>query len=255
MCHMRPVRAVLLDLDDTLIVEESHAMAQIRATAALAGADPDSWEQVVLAAARAYWYATDYYPACQALGISSWEGLWSTFEGAHPLIAPLAGITDSYRHDTWTAALEAAGCDPELADRLSDRYIELQRAGHPLASGSDDLLEQARAAGPVVLVTNGPPDIQRRKIEQGGLGAFFSSVVISGELGIGKPDPLVFAHALETVGAPPEDALMVGDSWERDVEGALAAGLRAVWISHGRHAPRHDDRVIVAATAGDVRIG
>ena len=63
--------------------------------------------------------------------------------------------------------------------------------------GAVDLVSDWRAAVPVALVTNGPPDIQRLKIEQAGVGAYFTAVVISGELGIGKPDPAIFGHALE----------------------------------------------------------
>jgi HAD superfamily hydrolase (TIGR01549 family) len=262
MCHMSPARAVLLDLDDTLIVEESHAMAQIRATAALAGADPDGWDEIVLAAARAEWYASEYHPACKAIGISSWEGLWATFEGAHPLIAPVANWTGTYRLKAWTRALESDDRDPALAPLLSERYIALQRAGHPLDPGAAELVRRAAAVGPVAIVTNGPPDIQRLKIEQTGLANAFSVIVISGELGIGKPDPRIFGHALEALGAlsapgtraiDPGDAVMVGDSWERDIEGALGAGLRAVWISHGSEPSGEDPRIMVVAEAGDVR--
>jgi HAD superfamily hydrolase (TIGR01549 family) len=259
MCHMSPVRAVLLDLDDTLIVEESHAMAQIRSTATLAGADPEGWDEFVLAAARAEWYASEYHPACKALGISSWEGLWSTFEDAHPLIAPLADRTEEYRSRTWTRVLETTGRDPALARELSELYISSQRAGHPLAPGASELVRRALAVGPVAIVTNGPPDIQRLKISQTGLESAFSVVVISGELGIGKPDPRIFRHALDEIGRvtssvySAEEAVIVGDSWERDVEGALGAGLRAIWISHGREPPGEDPRVTVVAGPGDVR--
>jgi len=79
-------------------------------------------------------------------------------------------------------------------------------------------------------------------------------VVISGETGIGKPDPASYGRALELLGVAPEHAVMVGDSWERDVQGALAAGLRAVWISDGRPAPDTDHRVTVASGPGDVEL-
>ena len=124
------------------------------------------------------------------------------------------------------------------AERLSARYIEGQRAGHPVLPGAVELVRRLAEMVPVAIVTNGPPDIQRLKIDQTGIAPYLSAVVISGELGIGKPDPAVFGHALELVGAPSRRAVMVGDSWERDVTGALAAGMRAVWISHGRKAPQ-----------------
>ena len=201
------------------------------------GSSPTSGRSILFETARQAWHASDHYPTCADLGISSWEGLWATFSGAHPRIEPLRDFVDSYREQVWTASLETAGRDPLLAQALSRQYILGQRSGHPLADGAGDLVLRAVSLGPVALVTNGPPDIQRLKLEQTGLADHFSAVVISGELGLGKPDPEVFMHAVGSLGVRPQDAVMVGDSWERDIEGALGAGLSAIWISHGREAP------------------
>ena len=121
---------------------------------------------------------------------------------------------------------------------MSTRYIEGQRSGHAVLPGAIELVRRLSSAVPVALVTNGPPDIQRLKIEQAGIGSYLSAVVISGEIGIGKPDPAVFDLALDLIDVAPEHAVMVGDSWERDMSGALASGMRAVWISHGRRPRR-----------------
>jgi HAD superfamily hydrolase (TIGR01549 family) len=156
-------------------------------------------------------------------------------------------------------ALDTVGHDPPhpdsaLVDALVERYIEGQRSGHPVLPGAVDLVARLAQAVPVALVTNGPPDIQRLKIDQAGIGAYLSAVVISGETGIGKPDPAAFGRALELVDVAPEHAVMIGDSWERDVTGALAAGMRAVWISHSRTAPFSDARVSVANGPRDVAL-
>lgn len=249
------MRAVLLDLDDTLIEEESHARAQLRSTAELVGGiDRDTWDDRVIDAARSLWRASKYYPVFLELGFASWEGLWATFEGVHPRLDGLGSWAPTYRRESWRSALEAAGQNPGVAELLSQRYVEGQRSGHPVLPGAVELVRQLAAALPVALVTNGPPDIQRLKIEQAGIGSYLSAVVISGEIGIGKPDPAIFGRALELIGAAPEHAVMVGDSWERDVTGALAAGMRAVWISHGRTAPNPDERVSVANGPRDVSL-
>jgi putative hydrolase of the HAD superfamily len=244
-----------LDLDDTLIEEEPHARAQLRSTADLVdGVDSATWDDVVIDAARSLWRASTYYPAFLELGFASWEGLWATFEGVHPRMDGLATWVGRYRRDTWRSALASVGQDPGAAELLSARYIEGQRSGHPVLAGAVELVRHLADRVPVALVTNGPPDIQRLKIEQAGIGSYLSAVVISGEIGIGKPDPAIFARALELIDAPAEHAVMVGDSWERDVTGALAAGMRAVWISHGRTAPDHDERVTVAMGPRDVAL-
>ena len=83
----------------------------------------------------------------------------------------------------------------------------------------------------VAIVTNGLPDLQRRKLQLLGLGDLVDAVVISGDRGLGKPHPGPFEAALSRLGIPASRALMVGDSFENDVLGAEAAGLRAVWLT------------------------
>lgn len=241
-------KAVLLDLDDTLIVEEAHARRELRATAALLdGVDEAEWETIVSDSARTLWREYEQHETCLELGIASWEGLWSTFDDCHPRLRGLRDWAPIYRQESWRVALERVGQDATLAPALSRHYVEGQRAGHPLLPGAADLVRRAAAKGPVGLVTNGPPDIQRLKIRQTGLAPLLGAVVISGEVGAGKPDPLVFRWALENLAADPGEAVMVGDSWDRDVRGALGAGMNAVWISHGKPPPGTDDRVRIAA--------
>jgi putative hydrolase of the HAD superfamily len=59
---------------------------------------------------------------------------------------------------------------------------------------------------------------------------FFSSITISSEVGVAKPDPQVFAAALKKHSCAPEEAWHVGDSFQDDYQGARAAGLRGFWL-------------------------
>jgi putative hydrolase of the HAD superfamily len=90
-------------------------------------------------------------------------------------------------------------------------------------------------------VTNGASCLQREKLAASGLSAAFDAVVVSAELGIGKPDGSVFRRALSALGCESAGATMVGDSLARDIDGARAAGLGAVWINRAGE-PRPADR-------------
>ena len=81
---------------------------------------------------------------------------------------------------------------------------------------------------PVAVVTNGAPDIQGRKLARLGLSGvpLFASVAT----GFPKPLPQAFDGACRALDVPRSRALMVGDNLDVDVYGALAAGLRAVWV-------------------------
>ncbi len=86
-----------------------------------------------------------------------------------------------------------------------------------------------------------------------GIADAFATIVDSGRIGIEKPDPRIFAHALAALDAPADaQPIHIGDLWTADIEGALGAGWRAIW--YGAHAvPVDDPRVASARDAGEVR--
>jgi putative hydrolase of the HAD superfamily len=74
-----------------------------------------------------------------------------------------------------------------------------------------------------------------------GLDAYVNALIVSEEAGVSKPDPAIFAIALERLGVVASDAVMIGDSWAADVEGAIGAGVRAIWFNRfNRPRPRAD---------------
>ena len=81
------------------------------------------------------------------------------------------------------------------------------------------------------LVTNGPAETQRRKIDVLGLARLVDFAVVSGELGVEKPDPRIFAEALRLGDATAGETVFVGDSAEHDIAGARAAGIRSIWVN------------------------
>lgn len=248
------LQAVILDLDDTLIVEEATARASLRSTARLLpGLEPARVEEMVLAAARSVWRTGPYHGLAPELGIASWEGLWSRFEGCHPRLAGLAAWAPTYRSQAWRAALAQLGVDdPDLAEAMADAYETAQRAGHPLIDGAAQAVQALSASFRLGLLTNGPSDIQRLKLAGTGLASAFETVVVSGEAGVGKPAPDAFRLVLDGLHVGPSEAVMVGDSWERDVAGAQAVGIRPVWISGGRPAPEADPAVTVVESIGEI---
>lgn len=86
------------------------------------------------------------------------------------------------------------------------------------------------AGGKLGLVSNGPAAIQRGKLARFDLDPFFDLVLISGEVGIAKPDPRIFSLALAQAGMAATAPIMVGDSLDHDVAGAQSAGIATVWI-------------------------
>ena len=245
---------VIFDLDDTLILEESYAMASLReAITVFPGVDPVASETVALEAIRSVWRAGADYPRCVELGLASWEGLWSTFEGNHRSLDGLVAWGPVYRSEAWDAVGAAFGVDdPRPARHAAVRFEAAQRRGHPPIDGMEASLAAVGSRHRMGLLTNGPSDLQRLKLDQAGLTDAFDVVVVSGEAGVGKPSSEVFEIVLDGLGARPRDAVMVGDSWERDIVGALGAGMEAFWIAAGRPVPAELRGVTVIDSVRDL---
>ncbi len=246
---------MVFDLDDTLVVEEATARRSLEQAAAevLDGVDPSRTADVVLAQARSFWHAGPFHSLCLSLGFASWEGLWSTFDGCHPSVEGLREWVPGFRRDVWDQSLRDLGVRaPEFAGAMADSFALRQAEGHPTIRGAGEVVRMLATRCRLGLLTNGPSDVQRIKLDRTGLGQHFRSVVISGEVGTGKPDTEVFSLVLEGLGASPEQSVMVGDSWQRDVLGARAAGMTAIWVSHGRPRPDPLPEVVVVPDVAHV---
>lgn len=117
-------------------------------------------------------------------------------------------------------------------------FVQLMRsriAGYASwVEGAESLLRclQARKH-PMAVVTNGSKS-QRDKIEALKASRYFEAVLISGEVGIAKPDPRIFRQALSRLNAAPGRSVFVGDSMKHDIAGARKAGMMTVYIKKGK---------------------
>jgi putative hydrolase of the HAD superfamily len=106
------------------------------------------------------------------------------------------------------------------------------------AADLHDALRSIRALGiRLGVVSNGRGDMQREKLEVLGVHDALDCVVISGELGVRKPDPRIFRHVLRAMNIAPEACWFVGDHPVHDVAGARGAGMTAAWVDHGQPWP------------------
>lgn len=127
---------------------------------------------------------------------------------------------------------------PERIQIAIEHYLSDRFRGLRLFDESLEVVRQIGQFAHVGLITNGPSQIQRDKIERLAIGDLFEVILVSEEEGVWKPDPLIFARALDRFGVAPEAAIFVGDSPEHDIAGAQAAGILSVWINRrGREWP------------------
>ena len=131
--------------------------------------------------------------------------------------------------------LRSCGVRDESAIARAQSWFRANRLhGLDLYADAADVLQAIRAQRPdrrLGVITNGPADVQREKVERLALGPLLDLVLISGEVGVEKPDPRIFALALERLGSTAVEAVYVGDAPVFDIAGAVAAGIRAVWLN------------------------
>jgi putative hydrolase of the HAD superfamily len=230
------LEALIFDLDETIMPDNPSAEAAAVAAAKIAaerhGIDADALAASLFKSARTVWRASEFSAHAQALGASSWEALWGEFSYPDPRLEPLARWLPEYRLEAWSGALADHDItDAALALEVADAFRRERRARHlvfPEAPAAlDDLARDYRLA----LLTNGSPDVQNEKIDGAGLRERFDPIVISGEVGAGKPEPESFRHILKLLGMEAEQTAMIGDSFRRDIVGAAELGMFTIWLN------------------------
>ena len=117
-----------------------------------------------------------------------------------------------------------------LAEQLSEDFLHLTTAHFSLLPGAEELVRYLAKKYPLTVVTNGFVEVQYEKFDKSGLRDCFAHIVLSEEVGCQKPNPRIFEEALRMNGLQAEDVVMIGDSWNSDIQGAINAGIDQIWI-------------------------
>ena len=123
--------------------------------------------------------------------------------------------------------MAAADVPPTLSAEFTDILPE-KSAVFP---HTHETLAYLRGKYTLHLITNGFEDMQHRKLTSSNLKQYFDQIITSEHSGHLKPDPRMFAHALQAAGARAPESLMVGDNLECDVLGAHNAGIDQVYFN------------------------
>jgi putative hydrolase of the HAD superfamily len=115
-----------------------------------------------------------------------------------------------------------------LIDNISEKYITYLSTFPHLFEGTLELLEALKNRFRLHIITNGFDKIQQFKIENSGIESFFEFVFTAEKVGFKKPHPEIFIQSLKTVNTTAEASIMIGDSFEADILGALNQGMQAI---------------------------
>ena len=196
------IRAITLDLDDTLW---------------------PVWPTIARAEAQLQAWLAEHAPATHAL--SAQPGLVRSIRAqVQAEHVALAHDMSALRHEAIRRTLLHAGDDPALADGAFEVfYAERQRVD--LFDDALPALEYLSSRFPLVALSNGNADVERV-----GLGRYFHASVSARDAGVAKPDVRIFQRGAEAAGVGSAQVLHVGDDALLDAQGALDAGMQAVWL-------------------------
>ncbi|HEY3909414.1 MAG TPA: HAD-IA family hydrolase [Stellaceae bacterium] len=213
---MKLSRAILFDLDDTLLVAFGPAESQ--------------WRRIIDAVAE---QLAPLAPAAVIAAIQqSSAELWAD-PAQHKHWRHRIGearrriVADAF------AGLAAGGQavpDRALGDVIADRYNTLHEAELRLFPGVHETLQRLKQLGVrLALITNGAAEPQRAKVVRFALEERFDHIQIEGEHGFGKPEERAYTHAMTALGVEPRDTWMVGDNLEWEIAAPQRLGIHAIW--------------------------
>lgn len=194
--------AILFDLDATLIDQAAASAPAIREWGADIGVSPDG--------------IVERWAALSSRHYARYQSREITFQG---------------QRRERVRELLGRDLDDDEADELFGGYLWRYEAGWSMYADTMPCLDRLQKEGVALgVLTNGDRAQQMQKIDRFGLAGYFDAIVCSSDLPYGKPHPGSFEAAAAALRRSTADVLMVGDSLENDVRGALRAGLRAVLL-------------------------
>jgi putative hydrolase of the HAD superfamily len=139
---------------------------------------------------------------------------------------------ETLRAERFRLAMERVGVTPSpaVAEQLGEHYIATSPHQTALMEGTHEVLEALLDRGhDMWLLTNGFDEVQHIKVEKSGLQPYFLGVYTSDSLGVKKPHSEAFQRSAQRAGvAMDAGVVMIGDSWESDVQGAQNVGWKGV---------------------------
>lgn len=208
------IKTVFLDLDDTILDFQKSERIAIRRTLSEIGIDPTE----------------DVLKRYIEINLSCWRAL------------ELGEMTrDRVLYGRFTRLFSELGvhASPENTQRRYEKYLGME---YDFLPGGKELLEEFKKCGKyrLYMATNGIPEVQKPRIQNSGVGEYFSGIFISEEIGYSKPDVRFFERCFERIdGFKNDEAIIVGDSLSSDIKGGINAGIKTCHFNP-KNKPYHD---------------
>ena len=122
--------------------------------------------------------------------------------------------------------------DKDLINNIAIDYIEYLPDHNHLLDGSKEVLDYLHKSYELHIITNGFEEVQHKKLANSGISKYFTTITTSEEVGVKKPNRLIFEAALKKSSATPENSIMIGDNYEADCTGAQNCGIKPIFFDY-----------------------
>jgi HAD superfamily hydrolase (TIGR01549 family) len=201
------IKAVFFDVDDTLYDHSYHihqAMTAVR----------------------------EEFSFLQEFSIEYLKGLSHKFlEEVHERLLRGEITVEESRKIRWQKFIEVTRKPKMDAMKLANFYSTSYYKNERAVPGAIELLQILKGSYTIGIISNNLLDEQLNKMRRIGIVEHIDTFAISEEVGVAKPDPKIFEVALERAGVTADEAILIGDSWNNDVLGALQVGIRPIWFN------------------------
>lgn len=127
-------------------------------------------------------------------------------------------------------AVEISVSDDKINRIAKEFLVELPKFNQ-LFDGSLEILDCLKEKYTLHIITNGFNEVQHPKLVNSGLFDYFEEIITAESVGVRKPDPKIFHYALSKANAKACESIMIGDSYEADIQGAMNVGMKTIFFT------------------------
>lgn len=139
---------------------------------------------------------------------------------------------DELNRKRYSYPLKMVGVEnQELADTFCREVLSRIPTKNKVVPGAIELLEYLAPKYKLCILSNGFKELQAHKMQSAGLAKYFTHIILSEDIGVNKPNPELFIHAMQVAGATTENCIMVGDLFDTDIVGASGVGMEQIFYN------------------------
>ncbi len=179
-------------------------------------------------------------------GISDYEEFIKTYKAHNAELWGLYRVDQisqkDLRRERFQRSLADFGVENSiLSENIGEDYIDVCPRKNKLYPYAFEVLDYLKEKYRLHIITNGFDKTQRIKLEHANLSPYFNHIITSEKLGVKKPNPEIFAHALDVAEATKEESIYIGDNLVVDILGCQSFGIDGMFFNPERK--KHNEKV------------